>query len=59
MSLEKIENCNKCNLCKNQKPLLDNKTDCDVMWVGLSAKKVSNVIESIPLSNDTNSGKFI
>lgn len=47
MSLEKIENFNKCNLCKNQKPLLDNKTDCDVMWVGLSVKKVSNVIESI------------
>lgn len=57
--LEEVFNCNKCNLCKNQKPLLDNKTDCDVMWVGLSAKKVSNVIESIPLSNDTNSGKII
>ena len=49
MSLEKVENCNKCSLCQNQRPLLDKEDRCDVMWVGLSAKRV----------NDTNSGKII
>ena len=54
-----IEKCNKCNLCKNQKPLLDKNTKCDVMWIGLSAKKVDNLDDSIPLDNNTNSGKII
>lgn len=57
--LKEIGNCNKCDLCKNQKPLLDRKNNCDVMWVGLSAKKVDDVNETIPLCNDTNSGKII
>ena len=29
------------------------------MWVGLSAKKVEDVNKTIPLCNDTNSGKII
>lgn len=57
--LKDIRKCEKCGLCKNQKPLLDNTCDCDVMWVGLSAKKVNDVNETIPLCNDTNSGKII
>ena len=57
--LKEISKCSKCNLCNNQKPLLDKKYKCDVMWVGLSAKKVNDVNESIPLCNDTNSGKII
>ena len=57
--LEKIKKCHNCNLCKNQKPLLDNISVSDVMWVGLSAKKVLDVSLSIPLCNDTNSGKII
>ena len=59
MSLEKVENCNKCSLCQNQRPLLDKEDRCDVMWVGLSAKRVDDLNNSIPLSNDTNSGKII
>jgi DNA polymerase len=57
--LKKLSKCNKCNLCNNQKPLLDKVFECDVMWVGLSAKKVDDVNETIPLCNDTNSGKII
>lgn len=59
MSLEKVENCNKCGLCQNQRTLLDKEDRCDVMWVGLSAKRVDDLNNSIPLSNDTNSGKII
>lgn len=43
MSLEKVENCNKCSLCQNQRPLLDKEDRCDVMWVGLSAKRVDDL----------------
>lgn len=49
----------KCDLCLNQEPLLDKICKCDVMWVGLSAKKVDNVESCFPLSNDTNTGKII
>lgn len=54
-----IRNCKKCDLCNNQLPLLDNKESATIMWVGLSAKKVDNVLEGVPLNNDTNSGKII
>lgn len=57
--LKEISKCNRCHLCNNQKPLLDKKYECDVMWVGLSAKKVCDVNNCIPLCNDTNSGKII
>ena len=57
--LDNIRKCKKCKLCKNQKPLLDNSVECDIMWVGLSAKKVKDVNKTIPLCNDTNSGKII
>lgn len=57
--VEEILSCVKCEMCKNQKPLLDNNRKCDVMWVGLSAKKVDDIYSSIPLSNETNSGKLI
>ncbi|MEG0361770.1 MAG: uracil-DNA glycosylase family protein [Longicatena sp.] len=58
--IKSISKCKKCGLCYNQKPLLDNlcKT-CDVMWIGLSAKKVEDVECSYPLSNDTNTGEII
>ena len=59
MLLEKVENCNKCCLCQNQRPLLDKEDRCDVMWVGLSSKRVDDLNNSIPLGNDTNSGKII
>lgn len=55
---EEIKQCQKCELCKNQTPLLDTKTECQIMWVGLSAKK-KKTEEEIPLSPDTDSGELI
>ena len=57
--IKEIMNCNKCNMCNNQIPLLDKVEECDVMWVGLSAKLVDNVLDEIPLSATTRSGKLI
>ena len=57
--MEAVFNCRKCELCKNQLPLLDNFKSSDVMWIGLSAKKVECVNKEIPFSVDTNSGKII
>lgn len=54
-----IKCCKKCSLFMNQLPLLDKIDSADVMWVGLSAKKVADVDLDIPLSADTNSGKLI
>ena len=56
--LEKIKRCKKCGLCCNQKPLLEECTDCEVLWVGLSAKKTTYDGEP-PLSVQTNSGAVI
>lgn len=57
--LKEIFSCRNCNLYLNQLPLIDNKKECNVMWVGLSAKKVNNLEKGYPLSEDTNSGKII
>lgn len=57
--MKKISECNKCGLCFNQKPLLDNFKYSDVMWVGLSAKKVESLFDETPLANNTNTGKII
>ncbi|MBR1926099.1 MAG: uracil-DNA glycosylase family protein [Clostridia bacterium] len=54
-----LKKCEKCNLYKNQLPLIDNELRGDIMWVGLSAKQVVNVDKSIPLENNTNSGKIL
>ncbi len=54
-----IMKCNKCNMCNNQRPLLDKAEECDVMWVGLSAKQVVSVLDEAPLSGSTLSGKLI
>lgn len=59
MKNSKIFFCNKCGLHRNQKPLLDKKQKADVMWVGLSAKKVDDITKKIPLDNNTNSGRII
>lgn len=56
--IEQIRKCQKCGLCKNQKPLLDRSKECQIIWVGLSAKKMKSR-EEIPLSPDTNSGMLI
>jgi len=57
--LESIKRCKRCSLCNNQHPLLDKTEMCDVMWVGLSAKKVDDIEDDIPLSENTNSGGVI
>ena len=56
--IEQIRMCKKCGLCNNQRPLLDNEKECQVFWVGLSAKKMSSD-EEIPLSPETNTGMLI
>ena len=57
--LKEIAKCRNCHLCLNQLPLIDKKEKCDVMWVGLSAKKVKDLKNNYPLGEDTNSGKII
>lgn len=57
--IDDIKDCRKCNLCNNQKPLLDNPRDADVFWVGLSAVKVEDTSSTIPLAKDSNTGKLI
>lgn len=57
--LDLIKKCENCELCKNQKPLLDSCKECKIIWVGLSAKKVDDVEKEIPLSPETNSGALI
>ncbi len=56
---ESIRHCKGCNLCFNQPPLLDKRNKAQVFWVGLSAVRVSDIKNDIPLSNNTNSGKLI
>ena len=56
--IEQIRKCNKCSLCLNQKPLLDVEKECQIFWVGLSAKKVMSDVE-LPLSPETNTGMII
>ena len=55
---DKILNCQNCELYKNQLPLLDAIQEADVMWVGISAKKVGKKKEE-PLAVDTNTGIII
>ena len=54
-----IYDCEKCGLCNNQKPLLEGYIrDCQIFWVGLSAKKITDE-DDIPLSPNTKSGLLI
>ncbi len=56
--IKQIRDCHKCGLCINQKPLLDTEKQCQIFWVGLSAKKAITDTE-IPLSPETNTGMLI
>lgn len=56
--IEQIRKCQKCGLCFNQKPLLDAEKECQVFWVGLSAKKMLSELD-VPLSPETNTGMII
>jgi uracil-DNA glycosylase len=51
--------CKRCELYKNQPPILSKRAKSDVMWVGISAQKNKNDLEFEPLDVRTNSGKFI
>ena len=53
-----LTKCNRCELHLNQKPLIDKIKPAEIMWVGISAKKIETIGER-PLSNATNSGKII
>lgn len=54
-----IRQCSGCSLCRIQKPLLDVHRQADVMWVGLSAVRVDDVMTARPLSSDTRSGGLV
>ena len=56
--IEQIRKCQKCGLCFNQKPLLDVEKECQIFWVGLSAKRMKSD-EEMPLSPETNTGMLI
>lgn len=56
--MNKIIFCRKCNLCENQPPLLDELSDAEVVWVGLSAKQI-NQKHARPLCKGTVSGNII
>lgn len=56
--VERMRNCRKCGLCENQTPLLDTERECEIFWVGLSAKKALSDHE-VPLAPDTNTGRVI
>jgi len=58
-SLSPIQACNRCPLHKNQRPLLDNRSVTDVLWVGLSAVRVADVHAEAPLSSLSRSGRLL
>lgn len=59
MTLNEIATCKNCQLHKNQMALLDSPKKADIMWLGLSAKKVTDIKTSVPLDINTNTGKII
>lgn len=54
---DNIKKCKKCGLYLNQSPLIQKKSKCNILWLGLSAKKIADKAE--PLSSNTNTGKII
>ncbi len=59
MKNRSISSCTACSLHTNQKPLLDHERRADVVWVGLSSKKVEDYEVETPLQADTNTGKLV
>ncbi len=58
--MNSILRCNGCGLRKNQRPLIDNNvSSAEIFWVGLSAKKVQDINDDIPLGPNTNTGKIL
>ena len=54
----KIIKCNKCDISCNQKPLVNNIRESDIMFLGISAK-IKEKEDEMPLSENTNSGKLV
>lgn len=52
-------NCESCTLAGNQIIKLKKDYSVNVLWVGLSAKKVKQGCQFTPLSADTNTGRII
>lgn len=58
--MNEIKNCRKCNLYKNQNPLLDEeKVESTSIVLGVSAVEIKNQMIRKPLGKDTRSGKII
>ncbi|MAE13310.1 hypothetical protein CMO92_01985 [Candidatus Woesearchaeota archaeon] len=57
--IQNIGNCKRCDLYKNQRPILDTVKTGDVMWVGISAKETESSIHNRPLAENTITGKII
>lgn len=53
-----MNNCNLCEIRRNQNPIYEDIKPCDVMWVGLSAVKIDNSGRT-PLNPNTRSGSLI
>ena len=59
-TLSTLSRCNKCTLCLNQPPLLQEISGrCDVMFVGLSAVQVNDLFSNEPFANTTQSGALL
>lgn len=56
---EKISKCKKCDLCKNQPPIISPIREADIIIIGISSQKNSETKVFTPLDSSTNSGKFI
>lgn len=58
--MNEIKSCKKCDLYKNQVPLLDEeKMESTSMVLGVSAVKIKEQMIKKPLGKDTRSGKVI
>lgn len=54
------KSCRKCDLYKNQRPILDESfKETDVMFLGISAVKIKNENMGYPLAKDTRTGKIV
>jgi uracil-DNA glycosylase len=60
LNIDDIYQCEDCNLCSNQKPILQKDVKLSpIFWVGLSAVKVTGLFDIEPLAATTNTGKLI
>lgn len=55
----KSKTCQACGLYQNQPPIFERAKNPQIFWVGLSAVRLSEEIDSIPLAPQTKSGALI